>query len=60
LGKPNAAPALAAVTNALRRVRFNITVSLFVCEDGHYSAPVEPDNPQGRRAQTTYWGILES
>src|SRR5580698_2353942 len=34
LGRPNAAPAHAAVNRALRRVRFNITVSLFVCEDG--------------------------
>src|SRR6266853_261018 len=29
LGKPNAAPATAAVNRALRRVRFNIAISLF-------------------------------
>src|ERR1700730_17742014 len=41
LGRPNAAPATAAVNRALRRVRFNIAISLFFCEDRHCAPPVE-------------------
>src|SRR5258707_3524711 len=34
LGRPNAAPAHAAVNRALRRVRFNIAISLLCLRDG--------------------------
>src|SRR5882724_7094620 len=41
LGRPNAAPAHAAVNRALRRVRFNIAVSLLCLRDGPSGPPVE-------------------